>query len=304
MSGFQMSANDRKPVPPAVRKLRTDRLAALAVDRESATFFVDQLRSARLAVLADAEGFEVIIHAIERLGSYLEGEMRGLDRYSCVLLKLAEKSDISELSSIKRNFFTPVRDLYEWVTDARNDALHQGAFARLLTVQAIKLSIIFEDAVKNNMKKPLVVSDLMVTNPIRAELWQPVGFIRQQMLSNSFSYLPVFFDGAWRIISDVSVAKYLGMDPNTNRKAQLSKVLEDAVKENEKLLDDAVEIAPNTERVEALKKMKPDGRTDKYTNVLLVTEPTPGSEPKQESRGKKDSGKSRLLGILTAFDLL
>jgi hypothetical protein len=299
MSRLQMSANDRNSGPPAVRKVRSDRLTALAEDRESAIYFANQLRSARLAVLADAEGFEVIIHAIERLGSYLEGEMKHLDRYSSVLLKLAEKSDLSGLPSMRRNFFTPVRDLYEWVRDARNDALHQGAFARHLTVQTIKLAIIFEDAVKNNMTKPLVVSDLMVTNPICAELWQPVGFIRQQMLSNSFSYLPVFFDGAWRIISDVSVAKFLEMDPNTNnRSGQLSKILEDAVNNNKELLDNAVEVPPNLERAAALKKMKPDGNTDKSTNVLLVTEPS------QESLGKKDSEKSRLVGILTAFDLL
>jgi hypothetical protein len=119
------------------------------------------------------------------------------------------------------------------------------------------------------------------------------------MLSNSFSYLPVFFDGAWRIISDVSVAKFLGMDSETNnRKCQLSKILEDAIKENKELLNNAVEVPPTLGRAAALKKMKPDGNTDKSTNVLLVTEPS------QESLGKKDSEKSRLVGILTAFDLL
>ena len=70
-----------------------------------------------------------------------------------------------------------------------NDALHQGAFARHLTIHAIDLALILEDALRS-FEEPRV-SDYMVRNPLFAELWQPIGFIRQQMLANSFSFLPV-----------------------------------------------------------------------------------------------------------------
>jgi len=122
--------------------------------------------------------------------------LHDLNRYECVLFKLAKKSDIEGLSSSYRNLFTPVSELYGWVKNARNDALHQGAFARHLTRQTIKLAIILEDAVKSNMTNSLLVSDLMVENPVCVEEWQPIGFIRQQMLANSYSYLPVFGGGA------------------------------------------------------------------------------------------------------------
>lgn len=45
--------------------------------RESARVFADQFRSARMTALADAESFDQIVHAIERLGSYLSKEKYG-----------------------------------------------------------------------------------------------------------------------------------------------------------------------------------------------------------------------------------
>ena len=35
------------------------------------------------------------------------------------------------------------------------------------------------------------IGDYMVPNPVCASDWQPVGFVRQMMLANSFSYIPV-----------------------------------------------------------------------------------------------------------------
>jgi hypothetical protein len=40
------------------------------LDKKSATFFANELRSARLATLADAEAFDKIIHVVERLGYF------------------------------------------------------------------------------------------------------------------------------------------------------------------------------------------------------------------------------------------
>jgi hypothetical protein len=57
--------------------LLSNRIFMPALDRHSAIFFGGHLRSARLAALADSEAFDEIIHAIERLGSYLAKERFG-----------------------------------------------------------------------------------------------------------------------------------------------------------------------------------------------------------------------------------
>ena len=85
--------------------------------------------------------------------------------------------------------------------------MHQGAFARHLTVHAIELAIVLEDAL-TQLKNPMV-SNFMVRNPVCAEMWQPVGLIRQQMLVNSYSYLPVLRENHWYLISDADIAMYL-----------------------------------------------------------------------------------------------
>src|ERR1700757_614277 len=87
----------------------------------------------------------------------------------------------------------------------RNDALHQGAFARYLTKHAIELAILLEDALSNGL------------DPLARETWQPIAFLRQLMLANSYSYLPVFRnDNQWWIVSDAAIAAYLGRTEKTN----------------------------------------------------------------------------------------
>jgi hypothetical protein len=50
--------------------------------------FADQLRTAREAALKDAEAFDGIIHAIERLGSFLMGSTLDLGKYKDHLSKI------------------------------------------------------------------------------------------------------------------------------------------------------------------------------------------------------------------------
>ena len=57
------------------------------------------------------------------------------------------------------------------------------------------------------------VSDLMIRQPTVAEPWQPVSFVRQLMLENSYSYIPVkdvsSGSNQWMLISEAGVAVYL-----------------------------------------------------------------------------------------------
>lgn len=154
---------------------------------------------------------------MERLGSYLLGQIAHLGRYKPALVQAASHSALAEqIPERHGNVHIPFSLLYELVRHARNDALHQGAFARRLTGRAIELSLILEDTLRSSLDSP-VVSDYMVRNPICAELWQPISFIRQQMLANSFSFLPVNTAQGWRLISDAQIATYLGTVTSTRK---------------------------------------------------------------------------------------
>lgn len=140
------------------------------MERAAALAFADQLRSAREAALRDAEAFDAIIHAVERLGSFLTQSVGHLGRYETELSKLAASSAMAE--EVPRRFrgvLASFPQLFDLVRDARNDALHQGAFARHLTGHAIELALILENALRSS-ETPLV-SDYMVRNPVCAALW-------------------------------------------------------------------------------------------------------------------------------------
>ena len=251
------------------------------IDRKSAIFFANQLRTARLAALADAEAFDEIIYAVERLGSYLTGKQQALGRYRAALELLARESSLAEDTPKKfRASLTPFSELFESVRIARNDALHQGAFARHLAKHTIELAIVLEEALRQYLES--YVTDFMTRNPVCAELWQPVSFIRQQMLANSFSYLPVLEGGdPWRVVSDVAIARFLGSGGDESRDSRLAKTLQEACKKVPYVLKAAKIVEETTTLRAALDHFGTE-------HVLLVRE--------QKSGG--------LLGILTAFDLL
>jgi hypothetical protein len=254
--------------------------------REPAIAFANQLRSARLAALGDSEAFDGIIHVVERIASYLTKERLGdqgkdgsLYKYSKELTDLAWHSGMAVEAPDRFNILlTPFGRLYDLVTAARNDALHQGAFARHLTGHAIELAIILEDALSNHFD--LVVTDFMVRNPVCAELWQPVGFIRQQMLANSYSYLPVLADDEnWYLVSDAAIARFLGPErKGETRRKRLASTLRDS---SINLLA-ATFVDDRTSLQDALNRLSD-------APALLVKNP---ADPKG------------LLGMLTAFDLL
>jgi hypothetical protein len=251
----------------------------------AAITFADQLRLARYSALGDAEEFDEIIHTVERLGSYLTKEKFGdrgkdgdLGKYRDALANLASRSGLAYVADHEQ-LLTPFDRLYELVRMARNDAMHQGAFARHLTVHAIELAIILEDAL-TQLRNP-TVGDFMVRSPVCAELWQPIGFIRQQMLANSYSYLPVLKDRQWYLISDVAIAVYLGAErEGPERKRRLASTLDKAFSDV-----GVTQIEPkpdSTSLADALEALR-------HVPALLIY---------------RASDKDNLAGILTAFDLL
>jgi predicted transcriptional regulator len=260
---------------------------------QSAAFFAKELRSARLSALANSEAFYGIIHVVERLGSHLSkerigdlGEHGDLSKYTKEFKPLAQRSDSEPLWRQPRlkSLLAPFATLYDLVAAARNDAVHQGAYARHLTKNAIRLAIVLEEALKSYMN--LVVMDFMVPNPAYAEHWQLVSLVRQQMLENSYSYIPVLDkNGNWHVLSDAAVALYLGAERNgKKRKKCLASTVEQAWESLASVyLIDAKCLT-----------MQADDRLDKALSALK-------QHPIVLVKSSEGTG---LLGVLTALDVL
>ncbi len=248
---------------------------------ESAIYFRDQLREARADAFRNVENYQELLFCIEKLGITLTKEISALGKYKKRISALANRSPLAcDIPAKWSQWHAPFRELYETVREARNDALHQGAFARHLTKHASELSLVLEDALMKDCDK---VRDFMVRNPVCTHLWQPVSFIRQVMLLNSFSYLPVWSrsgsEEKWHLVPDHSVALYLR--GANDRKPRLATSLQDAVK------SDGIKLLLASTR-------SPE---DRVTSLLDegMQEPVLIPDPKDSKV---------LLGILTAFDLL
>lgn len=241
--------------------------------------FRDQLRNARASAMKDSEAFSDMIVAIEQLGSRLTpGHKRGLGAYIGNLRKLAEQSPLAEeISNNHRCLATPFGTLCDLVRVARNDAVHNGAFARRLTDHAVDLGIVLEDALSIDLKE---VSDFMVRHPIVAEPWHPLSFIRQTMLKYSFSFLPVRLkqQGEWHLVADYKLAACLWADKE-KRNERLAISLERAMSE------DLISTCPAT--ICQPSKLVADIAGETRASPVLVVD-----------------SESNIIGIVSAFDLL
>lgn len=243
---------------------------------EQETYFQDLFRSARAKALNNSENFGDLVFALEKLGSYLSPRKNKLSEYKTNIKKIAEKSDLAEIIPNKfPEFHTDFDSLFELVRDERNSAMHEGVFARHITHQAIEISLIIEDAF---MKEDGKVKDFMIRNPVCAFEWQPISFIRQNMLANSFSYLPIYFENEWRLISDFAITKYLH---NSTSRTQRNKKLGQTFK------DSGIEPI-KTKTVNALDEIKA---------IISDWDGLPMCVTLQNS-------KDEIVGILTPFDLL
>lgn len=249
--------------------------------QDEALYFRDQFRDARALALKDAERFQDVLFVLERFGSFLKGKIQDLGKYETLIVDFAKKSPLADGVAEASAWQTPFSALIEYVRASRNDALHQGAFARHLTTHVVNVALVLEDAL---MADAAVVSDYMVHPAVCAYHWQPLGFIRQQLLLNSFTYLPILKDDGTptdELISDLALALYLGRS-QTERKIRLAHTLKTALASKQLKPTPTCSVELDTKVEEALTKMS-------GPPVLVVS--------------KKDA-PLRLLGILTAFDVL
>ena len=103
-----------------------------------AIFHRDELRAARYAALADAEGFLQVCIALEALGLQLSKRQENLGKYGAVLRELASASTVlSEMSGTAPEYFSSFDALYETVRRARNDAMTQCTQEPTLDMQRL-----------------------------------------------------------------------------------------------------------------------------------------------------------------------
>lgn len=252
------------------------------LSEEQRVFFRDQFREARAEALQNAEDFDGLLFALERIGALLNnGDGHGLRDYENAVIAFAAKSPLGASKAIGPSSI-PFETLYTLVRRARNDALHQGAFARNLTVHATELAIVLEDAL---MADARIIRDFMVRTPVCASMWQPLSMVRQTMLSNSFSYLPVIEEAKnqWMLVSDRELARYLRVSVNERQK-RMAQTLRDAVAQEHLKLETPHRVRPG-DSVEAVFRAKDDGRP-----VLVFDGDDDGTRP--------------LLGLVMPFDVL
>jgi hypothetical protein len=218
---------------------------------------------------------------LERLGAHLSSGIVSLGTYLDPINGEAVRSPMAaEVPRDLPDFHQQFIVKYDLVREARNAALHEGALARHLTVNAVELSLVLEEAIMSELHQ---VSDFMVRNPVCAFLWQPLSFLRQTMLVNSFSYLPVPIEKEkktnWRLVSDFRLAQYLRKDGRASKERLIQRLQE----------------AVNLGRMELL-PAKTCNPQDKIEETLQKSEGLPTLVVSPDSE--------QLLGILTSFDLL
>ncbi|MFP3710077.1 hypothetical protein SB783_39415 [Paraburkholderia sp. SIMBA_009] len=198
-------------------------------------YYRDELRAARYAALADSESFTEICFVIEALGLRLLGRQEAMGEYKKRIAECAQVSPLfGDLPRLFPATFKTFDALYRTVKQARNDAMHTGAYARHATGAAIELCIGLEEALMMNGKPD--VGDVMVKSPITVDPWQPVAHARQLMLMHSFSFLPVYLDNSWHLVSELGLARYLNV--SVNKKAErLGKSIAAAVSDGMELKD-------------------------------------------------------------------
>lgn len=256
------------------------------LDVDELLFFRDRLREARYGALADAEGFQQMCFAFEALGARLLNDSGSLEKYRPFLCVFV----VENLPTGYEDFGV----LFEAVKVARNDVMHTGAYARNAAIAAVQLSLLMEEAIlallakkKEDKTARIKVADLMVRSPVTAEPWHTVGHVRRLMLLNSFSYLPIYWDSKWQLISDMAMASMFQPLSNANRNLLAAARISDIL--DRKLTQFKLQAAVIVEPVLEVDKLL---KCEQHPGLWLVV------------NAKSGEGSKQLLGVLSPFELM
>lgn len=232
------------------------------------------LRDARAIVYRDSESFNEAAAVLEHVGQMLRGVvLNGLNDYKDAICNLARQAPAIHSERVEY--------LFDTVRKARNDSVHSGDYIRHHSIRLVELLLMLEEGLAMSGK---TAGDLMVQNPTVAELWHNVATARRAMLTNSFSFLPIQDrDGVWKLLSDTTVVRYLRRAATAKERSdRLGKKLQAAVDGGDITLTECSRLSPGKSVDEIAQAMN-------HLPVIIVG---------------KDGNKERLVGILTAFDLL
>ena len=252
------------------------------MDKRKAIYWRGMLRSARNNALGDSEGFLPIVQCMERMGNQL-AELRedppGLSAKLTIIRKKLPGIAVEGGTPLMPDFGT----LKKLVCRGRNDAVHIGATARALARNAVRLSLLIEDALMDHAADR--ICDYMTPHPVCAEAWQQVGLVRQTMMEHQFDYLPIRIEGDWRVLTSLGVAKFLAGTDGKAKKKRLHSSVDMALACETKPLEysEATVVPADTSAACAIEKTR-------HGQPILVV--------------KCVAQQDRLEGIVTAFDLL
>jgi hypothetical protein len=149
--------------------------------------------------LADAEGADAAIFAIEHVGRFVYGDEKPLETIGGALSWWVTR----RLGHSRVTQFNKKLDL---LRRGRNDRMHKGFAARSLTRDAVAVVMMLEEALMFDWSK-YQATDLMTPAPTTAKLWMTFGNVRDVLVENAFSQVPIFFDGTWAVVSERTVAR-------------------------------------------------------------------------------------------------
>lgn len=251
-----------------------------SIDENAMIYFRDQFRNARYQALLNSDNFAPLLFALESFGGYLadifKSKESGLYRLKKYLHAFVSDSPyVDEIPTKYPVHHCEFDFLYKFVRETRNEYAHKGVYARQKTRFILELCLIFESKLNELEMK---ASNYAVSGVTIAEIWQPISLIKKEMLINSYSYLPIYIDEEWKLISDYNLTEYL----KGSKRGKEGETLESALGDGEKRLE--LESVDHLYPEDDISKIKMNS-----TKPILVVDK---KYPK------------RLYGLFTAFDLL
>jgi hypothetical protein len=226
-------------------------------------------------VARDAEAFHrgtLMLEKVAHIAGARVGNTLGQSKETILSLFLADTLDGRQQRC----------ELFDTVLRARNMAIHGGAWLRHHTSRLVDLFLLLEEAIIIKME---VIDQIMVRSPLEAKTWHLVGHARNDMLSNSFSALPISIEtgskNRWMVLCDEAIMRLIWGKSREDRDRLLSQTIEDAINNEKMHLREAAVCAPR-DPIQSIA-----GRSQ--WPVLVID---------------NSSGAENLVGIVTPFDLL
>ena len=278
--------------PPAARALRAD------------------LKGALTEVASGRAGVASLLHQIERVAKYAAGRhdaALGHPKTQNAMQNLVKSHASYALKNAGLGGMGWGR-LYCEVKDARNDIMHTGTEAVLAETRTKALAAVLLDALldiaredrvneSDDRAEPFSLAHVMVEHPVCAHPWQTIADVRRTMLVSDFSLLPLADRDecedpqSWRALTADDLAAWL--ETGDQRKEKMSKTLEAAGKSG--LRCRRVRTERECKPVQGIWSAGEAGRLP----LLVIRE-----EHRGEGEAKASKSFVRLVGIVTAFDLL